>query len=303
MAPMTECPQRGLAAHAEMPTGEAQPQDELQPPRVVAIDWSGSLNPTYQRRKIWLAEARGAQLMRLESGRTREELVPVLLDELRREPRTIVGLDFAFSLPAWFLAELGLSEAHELWALLADTDIDPWLRAHEPPFWGRRGSRRPTLVAEFRGAERRVESVRGIRPKSVFQVYVPGAVGTGSLWGMPLLHRLAVEGCSIWPFDEPAYPQILEIYPRLLTGPVNKTSATARQAYLDHTYPDLGATLRACRMPIGSAYDAAVASDDAFDAAISALRMARGLAGPVPIPPDLPDEERQVEGAIWQPTR
>jgi hypothetical protein len=136
----------------------------------------------------------------------------------------------------------------------------------------------------------------------VFQIYVPGAVGTGSLWGMPMLHRLAEVGCSIWPFDAPAYPQILEIYPRLLTGPVNKTSATARRAYLDLTHPELGAALRACPTSAGTAYDAAAASDDAFDAAISALRMARELTGPVPIPPDLPDEERHVEGAIWQPT-
>jgi hypothetical protein len=271
------------------------------PRRVLTVDWSGSISAAYQRKKIWLAEAQGATLTRLEAGRTREELAELLLDELRDEPRTIVGLDFAFSLPAWFLAELGLATARELWALLAACDVDGWLRAHEPPFWGRRGSRRPVLAEHFRQSEGAVGSVRGIRPKSVFQVYVPGAVGTGSLWGMPLLHRLAEAGCSIWPFDPPRYPQIVEIYPRLLTGPVNKSSASARRAYLDVTHPRLGSALRARRTGVGTAYDAAASTDDAFDAAIAALRMAEQLPGPVPIPGP-PTPVQQLEGAIWQPS-
>jgi hypothetical protein len=273
---------------------------KLAAPRVLAVDWSGSVNPVYQRKKIWVAEARGSQLTRLESGRTRAEVVELLLDDLRREPRTVVGLDFAFSLPSWFLAELGLSRARDLWSLLAGSDVDAWLRAHEPPFWGRAGSRRPQLIEHFRLAEQQVRSVRGIRPKSVFQVYVPGAVGTGSLWGMPLLHRLSLAGCSVWPFDPPAYPQIVEIYPRLLTGPVNKTSCTKRAMYLDVDLPGLSAALRNCATSRGTAYDAALASDDAFDAAISALMMARYISDVIPLPAPLMTAER-LDGAIWDP--
>ena len=45
--------------------------------RVVAVDWSGRAGPE-QRQALWLAEAVDGQLVRLEGGRTRDELVEVL---------------------------------------------------------------------------------------------------------------------------------------------------------------------------------------------------------------------------------
>lgn len=258
--------------------------------RVFAVDWSGALQGA--RRKIWLAEAVEGRLVRLEDGRERDELTRHLIEEAARGPGFVVGLDFAFSLPAWFLRERGYADAPALWAAV-EREGEDWLAGCEPPFWGRPGKRRAPLP-EGASATRRTEDEatrqRGVRPKSAFQIGGAGAVGTGSLRGMRLLRQLREAGFSIWPFDPPGRPLVVEIYPRLLTGPVVKSSGAARAAYLARCYPGLDSGLR----------EWAVGSDDAFDAAVSALVMA-GHAGDLASLPALDDGERRVEGAIWWP--
>jgi hypothetical protein len=231
-------------------------------PRIIAVDWSGARAGAH--RKIWLAEARGEQLLRLESGRSRDDVATHLVEEARGDPYLVVGLDFAFSLPAWFLRERELKTAGELWRL-ADREAEGWLERCEHPFWGRPGRGRPDLEEHYRRTDRDVPSVGGIRPKSPFQIGGAGAVGTGSLRGMPILHRLSERGFRIWPFDAVGFPLAVEIYPRLLTGPVRKSSARHRAAELGRRFPQLSATQRAV----------AASSEDAFDAAISALQMAK----------------------------
>ena len=76
---------------------------------------------------------------------------------------------------------------------------------------------------------------------------------------------------------------MLEIYPRLLTGPVTKSSAQARQTYLAERYPGLE-----CQ------------TEDAFDAAVSALVMARRATELAALPAAL-DAEVRREGWIWEP--
>src|SRR5688572_31578782 len=128
--------------------------------------------------------------MRLEDGRNREQIAEHLIAEARRDPELVVGLDFAFSLPGWYLKRRGLSSAPELWAL-AEREAEEWLRCAAPPFWGRTGTKRPVLPADHRVTELAAPATGGHRPKSVFQVNGGGAVGTGSLRGMRLLSRLA----------------------------------------------------------------------------------------------------------------
>ena len=135
-------------------------------------------------------------------------------------------------------------------------------------------------------------AVGGIRPKSTFQIGGAGSVGTGSVRGWPALVRLREAGFAIWPFDVPASPPVaVEIYPRVFTGPVVKSSASARADLLDARYPALPPRLR----------DHAVASEDAFDAAVSALAMSshedelRAL-------PRVDDEMGRREGRVWTPT-
>jgi hypothetical protein len=262
-------------------------------PRVVAVDWSGRSGRD-QRRFLWLAEAADGELVRLEGGRTRAELVELLIAEADRDPNLVVGADFAFSLPAWYLRERRLTP-HQVWALLADEALTPtmrqlglarWVNRPELPFWITGESRAKLAPAQMlRRTEREVRGP-GVQPKSVFQLVGAGQVGRGSLYGMGALHRLAGAGFRIWPFDPLALPLVVEIFPRVLTGPVRKSSPTERERYLRAVpmRPELGRL--------------AAASEDAFDAAISAVVMAarveelRTLAGA---------PGYALEGRIWQP--
>ncbi|MEX2246402.1 MAG: hypothetical protein WEC75_06920 [Dehalococcoidia bacterium] len=255
--------------------------------RIIAVDWSGA--KAGAQRKIWLAEAAGGILRRLECGRSREEISQHLVDLAARDGELMVGLDFAFSFPAWFLRSEGFSSAHELWRACAGGAAERWLSACDPPFWGRPGRGRPDDVEHFRRTERETTRVAGIGPKSVFQVGGAGAVGTGSLRGMPALASLRDAGFAVWPFDSPRLPLVMEIYPRVLTGHVAKSREDARRLHLTRYRPQLGAL-----------FETAASSQDAFDAATSAIVMSQharsfaSLAG-------ARDEVERLEGAIWSP--
>jgi Protein of unknown function (DUF429) len=258
---------------------------------VVAVDWSGAA--VHAERRIWLAEALdGQRLLRLETGRGRDEVAAHLLDEAARTPRLVIGLDFCFGFPAWFSQRvLEANTGPLVWARVGQA-TDGWLTACPPPFWGRPGRPRPPAPRQpdLRWTEQAVSPVGGVHPKSVFQIGGAGSVGTGSLRGMALLDRLHRAGACVWPFQAGGWPLVVEIYPRLLTGAVVKSSPLARQALLDRVCPTLRPEHR----------QAAVASEDAFDAALSALVMARCLADLKALPPE-PDARVRLEGRIWHP--
>jgi hypothetical protein len=262
-------------------------------PRLMAVDWSGR-NSAEQRQAIWLAEVVAGELVRLEGGRTRTELIELLIAGADRDPNLIVGFDFAFSLPAWYLQDRQLTP-HQLWALLADEALTPamrryglarWMNSPELPFWTTSEAHarlRPEQM--FRRTENDMR-LPGVQPKSVFQLVGAGQVGRGSLYGMQALHRLTGAGFRIWPFDPPGLPLVVEIFPRILTGPVRKNSPSERERYLEAVPipPDLRRL--------------AAASEDAFDAAVSAVVMAGGV-GELRALPEAPGYE--VEGMIWRP--
>jgi hypothetical protein len=250
--------------------------------RVVAVDWSGSLGVAAQRRHIWTATAEGGSLCDLRGGRTRREVVDDLMAMAGAAPELVVGLDFAFSFPAWFLREQGLDTAHQLWRLVARQG-ESWLAGCPAPFWGRPGVRRPVLDAHLRRTER-----EHVPAKSVFQVGGAGAVGTGSLRGMPFLAELHDAGFSVWPFDPPCLPTVVEIYPRALTGAVRKSDPAARRRHLAGL--ELAPALRSL----------AEAGEDAFDAAVSALVMSRCEEELRRLRPST-DPETALEGEIWVP--
>ncbi|ODT04878.1 MAG: hypothetical protein ABS52_01615 [Gemmatimonadetes bacterium SCN 70-22] len=256
-------------------------------PRIIAIDWSGSIAGS--ERTIYLAEVNNGHVTALERGRNRERLIAHLIDVARRDPEVIVGLDFAFSLPQWFLESKQLSSAPELWELAA-REAEDWLNRCQPPFWGRPGTTRPSLPEHFRRADLEVPSVSGVRPKSIFQIAGAGTVGTGSLRGMPELRRLRQAGFAIWPFDPPRLPLVIEIYPRILTGQITKSSPEARAAYLSKRVPDLAADFRV----------RAATSDDAFDALLSAIEMAARVDELISLP-TARDAQDLKEGRIWIP--
>jgi diadenosine tetraphosphate (Ap4A) HIT family hydrolase len=254
--------------------------------RFIAIDWSGAKSG--ERSKIWCAEVEGGRLLRLESGRSREEVIAHLVIEAQTTPDLVVGLDFAFSFPTWFVASLGISTADALWSHATEAGED-WLDKCDPPFWGRPGRRRPELSEHFRATE--VDAgAAGPNPKSAFQIGGAGAVGTGSIRGMPHLKDLRAGGFAIWPFHTPTRPLVLEIYPRLLTGPVNKSSQADREKYLSSGFPEIDDDLLRI----------AASSEDAFDAAVSAVVMARHSAE-IDELAQARDETQLIEGRIWWP--
>lgn len=228
----------------------------------------------------------------LENGRTASGVASLLLDWASDDASLVVGLDFCFSLPTWYMALQGYADAQSLWR---DAErCESWLHDCPMPFWGRAARwRRPALgegESWYRATEALLPAVAGTRAKSVFQVGGAGSVGTGSLRGMALLAALHDGGFSIWPFDPPALPRVVEIYPRALTGAVRKSDAAARSAYLDRLSWPQDATMRAL----------AASTEDAFDAAVSALRMAEhadellALDGPF-------DPGAALEGQVWVP--
>lgn len=260
--------------------------------RIIAIDWSGAM--VGAERRIWRADVIDGELVYLANGFSQDEVTAQLMELAAAEPAVAVGLDFAFSMPAWFLEREHIETAPELWRRIAEEDLgEHWLAACKPPFWGRRGSKKPLDGDGGRNLYRRTESdvqrETGFRPKSVFQIAGAGAVGTASLRGMRGLHRLREAGYSIWPYDDPGTHNVVEIYPRVFTGAVRKSNASAREAYIA-VRADIPARFR----------PDVIGSEDAFDAAISALAMTRQHESLTQLPRARNAIER-LEGAIWLP--
>ncbi len=244
------------------------------PLRVIAVDWSG--RRAGAARHIWSATAAAGSLAGLEGGRDRGRLGDHLVAAALADPDLYLGLDFGFSLPLWFLDQEGLENG----MAVSEAAAEAWLRDCPPPFWGRPGVRRGPEPQH-----RRTEAEVRPQARSVFQVGGAGAVGTGSLRGFGLLRRLRAEGFTIWPFDDPRPPCAVEIFPRLLTGPVVKRRFEARAAHLHRNgWPEVAAV-----------------TEDAFDAAVSALLMDRHREQLMALGPE-PDPVRRREGRIWVPS-
>jgi len=252
----------------------------------VAVDWSGKLKGAAE--SLWQAEVCDGKLTELRNGLPRGELITKLIELAGEDSRMVVGLDFAFSFPAWWCEEEGWSSGKDVWAAMGHRG-EELLEACEAPFWGCPGKRNPHPKSRL---YRRTERGEGAtRPKSVFQIGGAGAVGTGSVRGMPHLLTLAENGFGIWPFSD-GWPRVVEIYPRVLTGRVNKGRWAERHTYLFRRFPEQPRDL----------LERAAGSEDAFDAAVSALVMSeheaelQALARPA-------GPEYGIEGAIWRPER
>ncbi len=261
--------------------------------RVVAVDWSGDrrsedgIGPG----TLWLAEVVEGRLTQLRPT-SRRGTVDRILELAGADDELVAGLDVAFSYPSWFVRSLGMGSVEELWCGMDRA------RARRPPFWGWAGSHRPAADPE-RPLLRRTDAV--LPPaKSPFQVAGPGSVGTGTLTAFAHLARLVAAGVAVWPFavagrsgsrvaGRVAGPVVVEVYPRRFTVPaLVKSNPVARAAWWAAHGP---------AEPTAAAALVA-ASEDAFDAAVSALALwdrrhaARRLA-----PVDDPD--LRLEGWVF----
>jgi hypothetical protein len=253
--------------------------------RVIAIDWSGRAHGAAEH--IWTAVVEGGRLVALDNGRERDEVVADLIATVAPGEHCVIGFDFAFSFPAWYCSRRGWPSGRAVWQAMAGGEAERLLASCEPPFWGRAGT-----VAQRCGRPlRATDAVAGGTPKSVFQIGGAGAVGTGSLRGMPHLAELADAGFAIWPFDDPGWPRVIEIYPRLFTPGLVKRRHRDRRTWLRRRFPEQDPVLM----------ERAAGSEDALDAAASALVMAerRGeLEGLAAVDPGAPE---RLEGVIWRP--
>lgn len=304
--------------------------------RVVAVDWSGDKGPG-QKKKIWAgvwsAQGKGrvdGGSVVLEDGRTRAELVAWLTDLARETPRMAVGIDCCFSYPAWFLAEHGCRTVFDLWQHVASGHGERWLGTtcaegeRDPRFWGRPHKRPAEFSGEHRarmmrrtdmenkieqslpgGDPERAALMRGVTPKSPFQIGGSGAVGTGSLRAMPWLLHLREAGFRVWPFEDAAIdrdtpkPLLVEIYTRLLTGPVKKSNPEARHAYLRQRRLGPGKDPLYTALP-STVLEKAEGSEDAFDALVCCLEMTRSRSQFARLCRTV-DPTLALEGITWRP--
>ena len=251
--------------------------------RAVAVDWSGRKKDA--RKAIAIAECSSDGLHLHGKGRDRDEVVEFLIALADKNPDLVVGLDFAFSAPAWFVEEQGATSGPEFWRVVEERG-EEWLADSRPPFFGRKGTRRPADVPLHRKTE---EALPGLAPKSFFQTGGAGAVGTMSIRGIPKLAELADAGFRVWPFHRPrpGRPTVVEIYPRAMTGITGKRSPGACRDVLESRFSDMiDPDLR----------DRISTDEDLFDASVSAMVMWRRIEEFK----SLPDGDR-TEGQIWLP--
>lgn len=252
-------------------------------PRAIAIDWSGALRP---KGKIWAAVAVGPRLEVLQMKNSREDAIGWLVKQLKQQPNTIAGLDFAFSMPAWFVRdEHGCDNAIAFWTVVKQKG-ECWLKCCPYPFWGRKGTKKPRNCELFRETEKAVlNPAEKANPTSTFQLVGASQVGRGSIRGMSFLAQLHCSGIAVWPFDKrkQGQPMVVEIYPRLFMGNLKKSNQAERRRFLEDRYPDMEPEHRDC----------ATKSDDAFDAAVSALALATRRAKPQLL------TNAKLEGQIW----
>ena len=297
------------------------------PQRLVAIDWSGRIDASGQRRHIWAgvwtALANGKTKVQLEAGRTRDEVADWLVALAAETPQMVVSIDCCFSYPAWFLAEHDCETVFEFWKHVAEGQGERWLAreceaiAHDERFWGKphkkpaqfcgEGFRRMMRSTDYEnkiaqsaegGDPERAAKMKGITPKSPFQIGGSGSVGTGSLRAMPFLLRLREAGFTTWPFEaaDSAKPMLVEMYTRLMTGPVAKSNEAARKAYLalkrkeDALYASISRNVM----------HKAESSEDAFDALVSTMIMVQHREE-FPTLRATEDPELRLEGITWRP--
>lgn len=106
----------------------------------------------------------------------------------------------------------------------------------------------------------------------------------------PILLAFEEAGFNVWPFDPPEMPLVIEIYPSLFYPKGLKSSLEKHLECVkrDRRFDEVQQAR-------------ASSSDDAFDAAVSALAMWDRREELVGLPTVLEDPDVELEGWIWAP--
>ena len=256
-----------LASHLTRLSGQEYPARPVSAPAMfdayLMVDWSANSSPKFGADSLWycLLEPTEGRLVTVNPG-TRElafeDVRRYLRDLVERRRRTLVGFDFPYGYPAGTSESLGLTQGaawRSMWDTLRDlvedgannrnnrfavaTELNGAMTTGPAPFWGcppgqagpflgpTRPKPWPPEIPELRLADRAVTG-----PKSVWQLYGAGSVGSQALTGIPRLAVLRDDPdlaavSQVWPFETgvgaadlapPDTPMVVhaEIYPSLV---------------------------------------------------------------------------------------
>lgn len=219
--------------------------------RVIIVDWSASNTPSPAREtadSIWIGvqDATGGTAFYHRTRHSAETFLQRQIALSRAAGETVlIGFDFPLGYPTGFAAVLtGLVSARAIWAYMAAQITDTPRNQNNRfqvadrinsqfgvgPFWGRpSGLTMPHLPAkklidynDLPFSELREIETRIPRAQPVWKLFTTGSVGSQSLMGLPMIHRLSqIHGVSVWPFDAALGPIVLaEVYPSLLAPAV-----------------------------------------------------------------------------------
>ncbi len=223
--------------------------------RVIGIDWSGA-DGKYQA-GIRVADIRSdtnqLRLLKAPGGANWTRDCVLDLIAATADIRTLIGIDFAFSLPwnqeleSLTTSSGALGGVRRLWTFIDDLCKDElflharpvWLSELSPfrpfiKFWSRSSQYEGDLFGggQFRKTEIAAKA-GGLQPKSVYRMVGP-QVGAGSFAGMRMLNRVSQIpnlSVAIWPFDEigSASVVVAEIYPAVFYHLAGQKRPTPRQ--------------------------------------------------------------------------
>ncbi len=222
----------------------------------LAVDWSANNSPVMGENSIWLSLIAKDEFIDLEfpNPSTRHLAYNSIGNILHKmQGRTLVGFDFTFGYPANSYNGFGCDNWVELWDLISkkiddktnnqsnrfkvasDFNQSFYNSGKGNPFWGRPEYHKYdnlkqdppegydiNLPSEFRITEQELKKEPRqppVYPKSVWQLFKKGAVGSQALVGIPVVNKLRKElNCSVWPFEKISNNKknvIAEIYPAI----------------------------------------------------------------------------------------
>lgn len=224
---------------------------------VVIVDWSAASatspqSPTKDAIWIGIATSGGVTTSYHRTRHAAETFLSAFLNtEAASGRRVLLGFDFPMGYPKGFAVHLtGKPEARAVWEWLSERITDLPNNAnnrfavadlinaqfHAPgPFWGRPDTAAhlhlpATKAVDYAAlgiSERRHVETFAATAQPVWKLFTTGSVGSQSLMGLPLVHRLSQRpGAAVWPFDAPNTTLVLaEVYPSLLSAAVRSDPA------------------------------------------------------------------------------